>query len=39
VDGSPLAAQLAQPHGVFVDPAGTLYIVDSMNDRVLKITP
>ncbi len=39
IDGSPLAAQLSQPHGVFVDPAGTLFIVDSMNDRVLKITP
>jgi DNA-binding beta-propeller fold protein YncE len=37
LDGPPLAAQLSQPHGVFVDPAGRLYIVDSMNDRVLKV--
>lgn len=35
--GPPLAAQLNQPHGVFVDASGTLYIADSMNNRVLKI--
>jgi DNA-binding beta-propeller fold protein YncE len=33
----PLEVQLKQPHGVFVDRAGTLYIVDSGNNRLLKI--
>lgn len=37
VGGPPLAAQLNQPHGVFVDTDGTLYIADSTNHRVLKI--
>lgn len=37
--GSPLEAELAQPHGVYVHPSGTLYIADSSNDRVLKIVP
>jgi len=35
--GPPDQAGLNQPHGVYVDRAGTLYIVDSLNDRVLKI--
>jgi DNA-binding beta-propeller fold protein YncE len=35
--GPPLEAQLSQPHGVYVSPAGVLYIVDSSNDRVLRI--
>jgi DNA-binding beta-propeller fold protein YncE len=29
---------LNQPHGVYVDQAGTLYISDSSNNRVLKIS-
>ena len=37
--GSPLEAQLSQPHGVYVHPSGTLYIADSGNNRVLKIVP
>jgi len=37
VGGPPLGAELNRPHGVFVDPRGTLYIVDSENDRVLKL--
>jgi sugar lactone lactonase YvrE len=39
VGGSPGAAELDQPHGVFIDKAGTLYIADSSNNRVLKIEP
>ena len=38
VGGPPRDVQLNQPHGVFVDPQGILYIVDSGNDRVLKLT-
>ena len=38
VDGPPLAAQLAGPHGVyFHSPTKTIYICDSRNKRVLKI--
>ncbi len=37
IGGPPLDAQLNQPHGVFVDTDGTLYIADSTNHRVLKI--
>ncbi|MFN0020007.1 MAG: hypothetical protein ACKVP0_17245 [Pirellulaceae bacterium] len=37
VGGSPLAVELNQPHGVFLHPSGELYIVDSSNNRVLKI--
>jgi sugar lactone lactonase YvrE len=29
--------QLNQPHGVYLDDKGTLYIADSVNDRVLRI--
>lgn len=35
--GSPLAAQLNRPHGVYARPDGTIYIVDSYNDRVVRI--
>jgi len=35
--GSPLEAELSQPHGVYVHASGTLYISDSSNNRVLKI--
>jgi DNA-binding beta-propeller fold protein YncE len=37
VAGDPLQAELSQPHGVYVDRSGILYIADSSNDRVLKI--
>ena len=37
VGGDPLKCELNQPHGVAVDSHGVLYIVDSHNDRVLKI--
>jgi len=37
INGPPDKAELARPHGVFVHPSGTLYIVDSYNHRVLKI--
>jgi sugar lactone lactonase YvrE len=39
VGGSPLAVQLARPHGVTVHKSGTIYIVDSGNKRVLRIVP
>jgi sugar lactone lactonase YvrE len=35
--GSPLRAELSQPHGVHVHADGAIYIADSSNDRVLKI--
>jgi DNA-binding beta-propeller fold protein YncE len=35
--GSPLEAELNQPHGVHVHTDGTLYISDSSNHRVLKV--
>ena len=38
LDGPPEKGELAQPHGVAVDKEGTLYIADSSNDRVLKLT-
>ncbi len=34
----PLKTQLNRPHSVFVDPAGVLYISDSYNHRVLKLS-
>jgi DNA-binding beta-propeller fold protein YncE len=38
VGGSPLEADLSQPHGVYIHPTtGELYIADSSNNRVLKI--
>lgn len=39
LNGPPLSVQLNIPHGVFVDRAGTLYVCDSGNNRVLKIVP
>jgi len=39
-DGGPaVAAQVAQPEGMVVDPAGNLYIADAANHRVRKVTP
>lgn len=37
VGGPPDKVQLNQPHGVYVDGQGVLYIADSLNDRVLKV--
>jgi DNA-binding beta-propeller fold protein YncE len=37
VGGPPEQAQLARPHGVTIHADGTLYIVDSYNERVLRI--
>lgn len=37
IDGPPLAVELHQPHGVYLHSSGELYIVDSSNNRVLKI--
>jgi sugar lactone lactonase YvrE len=36
-DGPPDKAEFFQPHGVAVDAAGILYIVDSMNHRIFKL--
>jgi hypothetical protein len=39
LDGPPERAQFKRPHGIFVDkPLGVIYISDSENNRVLKIT-
>lgn len=38
VSDDPLKTQLNRPHGVFVHPSGALYISDSDNNRVLKMT-
>jgi hypothetical protein len=39
VGGDPLKCKLNRPHGVTVHPqTGEIYITDSANDRVLKIT-
>lgn len=37
VGGPPERLQLNQPHGVYIDRDGVLYISDSMNNRVLRI--
>lgn len=37
--GSATSAQLNEPGGVDVDPAGNLYIADFLNNRVRKVTP
>jgi len=37
IGGPPEKLQLNQPHGVYLDPHGILYISDSMNNRVLRI--
>ncbi|MGH9834068.1 MAG: hypothetical protein ACRD9Y_13690 [Blastocatellia bacterium] len=38
VPDDPLKTQLNRPHGVFVHPSGALYISDSYNHRVLKLS-
>lgn len=37
VGGPPDKLQMKNPHGVYVDKSGTLFIVDSQNHRVLKL--
>jgi DNA-binding beta-propeller fold protein YncE len=37
--GPPGDAELDRPHGVTIGPGGIIYIVDSHNDRILKIVP
>jgi DNA-binding beta-propeller fold protein YncE len=37
LDGPPLEAAIARPHGVAQTPDGTIWIVDSYNSRILKI--
>lgn len=37
IGGPPEKAELNQPHGVLIGPAGDIYITDSSNNRVLKI--
>lgn len=38
-DGADTAAQFKNPYGIAVDSAGTLYVADSGNSRIRKITP
>lgn len=38
VPDNPLKTQLSRPHGVFVHASGALYISDSYNHRILKMT-
>jgi DNA-binding beta-propeller fold protein YncE len=36
--GPPTQARLQGPHGVVLDPAGNVYIADTANDRVRKVS-
>lgn len=36
-DGDPLRCRLARPHGIWVDPDGTLFVGDSENHRVRRV--
>jgi sugar lactone lactonase YvrE len=38
IGGPPEKVELSQPHGVFMHSSGDLYIADSSNNRILKIT-
>lgn len=38
-DGPPAACRLARPHGIWVDPDGTLFIGDSENHRIRRLRP
>ena len=37
--GAATSAELNKPAGIFIDPAGNIYIGDLMNNRVRKVTP
>jgi DNA-binding beta-propeller fold protein YncE len=37
-DGDPLKCKLARPHGVLATPDGTVYVADSENHRIRKLT-
>jgi hypothetical protein len=37
IGGDPRKAELSQPHGVYIDKSGTIFISDSYNNRILKI--
>ena len=37
INGPPLEAELNRPHGVTIAPDGSLYIVDSYNNRILRV--
>jgi DNA-binding beta-propeller fold protein YncE len=39
IGGDPLKAELNRPHGVTIGPDGALFIVDSYNNRILKLAP
>lgn len=36
--GLPLEAELDRPHAVTVAPSGSIYVADSLNNRILKVT-
>lgn len=39
VDGSGTDARFSQPAGLAIDPSGNIYVADSNNDKIRKITP
>lgn len=38
-DGTGISAQFAKPYGVAVDASGTVYVADSFNNKIRKISP
>ena len=39
IDGTGTAAQFSAPQGIAVGPSGVLYVADSSNNQIRKITP